>query len=112
MSGGDEKTRAALARVSALGIPDAAVSSPELSALHSLVELGKLDVSDSDALLVTVRDKLQAALARDDLPARDTVAISAELRSVHEKLLAVVVRRERELHGARCKAKIAAVTHT
>ena len=71
-----------------------------VSALHSLVELGKLDVSESDALLVIVRDKLQATLARDDLPARDIVAISAELRSVHEKLLAVVERRERDLRAA------------
>ena len=68
-------------------------------------ELGRLDVSDTDALLLTARDRLQAALERDNLPARDIVAVSAELRSLHDKLLTVSKRRDANLHDARMKAK-------
>lgn len=110
MSAGAEKTAAGpIAWMRALSIPDAAVASPELTRLRSLVELGKLDVSESDSLLVAARDQLQAALARDDLPARDVVAISAELRSLHDKLQSIVKRRELALHEATFRAKTAKV---
>lgn len=104
----DLNTRAVLARIRALSISDASViASPAVQEIQAQVDLGRIDAEEGDGLLVTARDQLHAALARGDLPARDIVAISAELRSLHEKLLGVVERRERRLAEALARAKIA-----
>jgi hypothetical protein len=76
----------------------------DLARLASLVELGELDVTEGDALLLTQRDKLQRTLEREELHARDVVAISAELRAVHEKLLDVAKRRRNAFSVAHVRA--------
>lgn len=98
-----------LARVRAMQLPDSAVTSPEIQRLASLVELSAIDIDEGDNLLLVARDRLQKALAREDLPARDVVAVSAELRSVQDKLLAVEKRRAERLGRARLAAKVATV---
>lgn len=97
------------AQMAALQIPDGAVTSPEIQRLASLVELSALDIDEGDNLLLSARDRLQKALDREDLPARDVVAVSAELRAVQEKLLAVAERRAKRLSDARRVAKLAKV---
>lgn len=103
------EVRTAFARMAALRLPDGAVTSAEIQRLESLVELSTLDLDEGDNLLLTARDQLQKALAREDLPARDIVSISAELRNLQDKLLAVSERRAKRLSAARTKAKIATV---
>ena len=76
--------------------------------LESLAELGEIDVADGDALLLKQRDQLEKTLAREEIPARDIVAVSAELRAVHEKLLDVAKRRRSAWGSAYGEAKVRA----
>ena len=92
-------------RIQALSAPGDPAPTPELLAMTELVELGKMDITETDTLLLTARDKLQSALERDGLPARELVAVSAELRSIHDKLLAITARREKTRIDAWVKAK-------
>jgi hypothetical protein len=84
----------------------------DLARLESLADLGDLDVTDGDALLLRQREQLEKALAREDASVRDIVAVSAELRAVHEKLQDVANRRHVAWRSAQAKVKVAALTAT